>query len=179
MFYQHSRAFLDLGLWGTWSLVWARESSMTSDLFLCHKNGIQTWHRRRLKPTKNLPNLWNFQFHFLPLLLCNLIFSVTYSFVDSQSFTEWNCVHQIQSREGMTPMTHRSSSWMIIYIYIYIDGSRAVVVWILAKVLKNVNVTTIMFLMSGDLTGLCLYIYLKDIVKNIHSRASNLNNLRF
>ena len=24
---------------------------------------------------------------------------------------------------------------------------------------KNVNVTTIMFLMSGDLTGLCLYIY--------------------
>ena len=23
---------------------------------------------------------------------------------------------------------------------------------------KNVNVTTIMFLMSGDLTGLCLYI---------------------
>ena len=37
----------------------------------------------------------------------------------------------------------------------YIDGSRAVVVWILAKV---VNVTTIMFLMSGDLTGLCLYI---------------------
>ena len=40
----------------------------------------------------------------------------------------------------------------------YIDGSRAVVVWILAKVLKNVNVTTIMFLMSGDLTGLCLYI---------------------
>ena len=41
----------------------------------------------------------------------------------------------------------------------YIDGSRAVVVWILAKVLKNVNVTTIMFLMSGDLTGLCLYIH--------------------
>ena len=50
---------------------------------------------------------------------------------------------------------------------VYIDGSRAVVVWILAKVLKNVNVTTIMFLMSGDLTGLCLYIYFEQTCKTI------------
>ena len=46
----------------------------------------------------------------------------------------------------------------------YIDGSRAVVVWILAKVHKNVNVTTIMFLMSGDLTGLCLYMVLNLVL---------------
>ena len=46
---------------------------------------------------------------------------------------------------------------------LYIDGSRAVVVWILAKVLKNVNVTTIMFLMSGDLTGLCLYMLVSQV----------------
>ena len=29
---------------------------------------------------------------------------------------------------------------------------------------KNVNVTTIMFLMSGDLTGLCLYILLLKLI---------------
>ena len=56
-----------------------------------------------------------------------------------------------------------------------IDGSRAVVVWILAKVLKNVNVTTIMFLMSGDLTGLCLCMYVCTIEEN--SKLINLFSL--
>ena len=65
-------------------------------------------------------------------------------------------------------------TWEPIKNYLYIDGSRAVVVWILAKVLKNVNVTTIMFLMSGDLTGLCLYIhpseyYMYKIVRNLQA----------
>ena len=42
---------------------------------------------------------------------------------------------------------------------LYIDGSRAVDVWVLAKVLNWV-----MFLMSGDLTGLCLYMRAMRII---------------
>ena len=32
---------------------------------------------------------------------------------------------------------------------------------------KNVNVTTIMFLTSGDLTELCLYIYICNLVNRV------------
>ena len=40
---------------------------------------------------------------------------------------------------------------------------------------KNVNVTTIMFLMSGDLTGLCLYIIKHHFIIEMLSNK-NANN---
>ena len=44
---------------------------------------------------------------------------------------------------------------------------------------KNVNVTTIMFLMSGDLTGLCLYILTNLSQSGVELRLGNMGNSRW